>query len=162
MKFYVSQTVRHLLTFAAVFVFVCNLDAQPPNQQNQRDQGQAQRGQGQRGQGQRGGGQGQRGQGQGQRGRGQRGVGQGQGQGQRGQGQGQRGGGQGQRLRPPRVPIVITEGQLPDTDAHMPDGTPIKVRNLIKGKYTVIKSGCMTCPEFLIAYKELEATAADY
>ena len=44
----------------------------------------------------------------------------------------------------------------------MPDGTPIKVRNLIKGKYTVIKSGCMTCPEFLIAYKELEATAADY
>ena len=152
MKFYVSQTVRHLMTCAAVFVFVCNLDAQPPNQQNQRGQGQAQRGQGQ------GGGQGQRGQGQ--RGQGQRGVGQG--QGQRGQGQGQRGGGQGQRLRPPRVPIVITEGQLPDTDAHMPDGTPIKVRNLIKGKYTVIKSGCMTCPEFLIAYKELEATAADY
>ena len=33
---------------------------------------------------------------------------------------------------------------------------------MIKGKYTVIKTGCLTCPEFLIAYKELEATAADY
>lgn len=99
---------------------------------------------------------GQRGGDQGQRGAGQRRPG---GGGQRGgAGQGQRG----QGGRPTRVPIVLTEGQLPDTDAHLPDGTPIKVRDLIKGKYTVIKTGCMTCPEFLIAHKELEATAADY
>jgi len=51
---------------------------------------------------------------------------------------------------------------MPDTNAHLADGTPVKVRDLIKGKYTVIKTGCLTCPEFLKAYKELEATAADY
>ena len=119
-----------------------------------------------------GGGQG-RGQGmqQGGRGQAQQGAGRGQGQqggggGQQGAGRGQGGqggqGGQAQRQRPPRTPIVLTEGQLPDVDAHLPDGTPIKVRDLIKDKYTVIKTGCMTCPEFLISYKELEATAADY
>ena len=137
-----------------MLTFSTGLYGQPPQgqaAQGQRGQGQGQRGQGQRGQGQRG--QGQRGQGQGQRG--QRGPGQ-RGPGQRGQGQ------RGQGQRPPRVPIVLTKGQLPDTNAHLPDGTPIKVRDLIKGKYTVIKPGCLTCPEFLIAYKELEATAADY
>ena len=83
------------------------------------------------------------------------------GQGRGGQGRGGQGrGGQGRNSA--RVPIVVTEGQLPDTDAHLADGTPIKVRDLIQGKYTVIKTGCMTCPEFLNAYKELEATAVDY
>ena len=121
----------------------------------QQMQGQAPRGGGQGGGqqgGQRGGGQA-RGGGQGQQGGGQRGGGQARGGGRGGNGEGGAGG---------RAPIVVTEGQLPDIDAHMPDGTPIKVRDLIKGKYTVIKPGCMTCPEFLIAYKELEATAADY
>ena len=121
-------------------------------------QGQGQRGTGQ-GQGPRGGAEGgQQRQGPRAGGQGGRGQRQGQGQGRRGQGQGQGA----QRQRPPRTPIVLTEGQLPDTDAHLPDGTPIKVRDLIKGKYTVIKTGCLTCPEFLISYKELEALAADY
>ncbi len=61
-----------------------------------------------------------------------------------------------------RQPIVLSEGQLPDTDAFTADGKPIKVRDLVKGKYTVLKTGCLTCPEFLRAYAELEATAKDY
>ena len=137
-----------LLTCTAILLFSSNAFAQPP--QGEAGQGQARQRGGQGQAGQRGGGQGQAGQ---------RRGGQGQaGQRRGGQG-GQRRGGQG---RPPRTPIVLTEGQLPDTDALMPDGTEIKVRDLIKGKYTVIKSGCLTCPEFLVAYKELEATANDY
>lgn len=61
-----------------------------------------------------------------------------------------------------RKPIVISEGQLPDTNALRPDGTPIKVRDLVQGKYTVLKTGCLTCPEFLRAYAEVEAAAVDY
>ena len=116
-------------------------------------QGQGQRGGGGAGQ-QRGGGGGA-----GQRGGGGGGQQRGGGAGAR---SGQARGGRGEGGNGGRNPIVLTKGQLPDTNAHLPDGTPIKVRDLIKGKYTVIKPGCMTCPEFLIAYKELEATAADY
>ncbi|QDT05057.1 hypothetical protein K227x_34550 [Rubripirellula lacrimiformis] len=61
-----------------------------------------------------------------------------------------------------RQPMVLSKGQLPDVDAFTAEGTPIKVRDLIQGKFTVIKTGCLTCPEFLNAYKELEATATDY
>lgn len=72
---------------------------------------------------------------------------------------------QGQNARPGgggRQPIVLSEGKLPDTDAFTADGKPIKVRDLVKGKYTVLKTGCLTCPEFLRAYADLEATAQDY
>ena len=140
----------------------------PAGNQGGQMQGQVQRGGGQqRGGGgagqQRGGGTGQQRGGGGGAGQ-QRGGGGGAGQQRGGAGarSGQARGGRGEGGNGGRNPIVLTKGQLPDTNAHLPDGTPIKVRDLIKGKYTVIKPGCMTCPEFLIAYKQLEATAADY
>ena len=61
-----------------------------------------------------------------------------------------------------RTPIVVTEGVLPDADAMAADGSMIKVRDLVKGKYTVLKTGCLTCPEFLRGYTEIEALAVDY
>lgn len=81
-----------------------------------------------------------------------------------GEARGRRGGGGGGGGR---QPIVLSEGQLPDVDVFMTDGltadgNPVKVRDLVNGKYTVFKTGCLTCPEFLRAYAELEATAKDY
>lgn len=61
-----------------------------------------------------------------------------------------------------RQPIVVSHGLLPDTDAFTADGKPMKVRDLIQGKYTVLKTGCLTCPEFLRAYADVEAMAKDY
>lgn len=72
-------------------------------------------------------------------------------------GQGWRGGGGGGRQ-----PIVLSNGQLPDVNVLSEAGKPTKIRDLIKSKYTVLKTGCLTCPEFLRAYAELEATAVDY
>jgi len=59
-------------------------------------------------------------------------------------------------------PRVLSQGQLPDIDVFTAEGKPIKASDLINGKYTVLKTGCLTCPEFLRAYKELEAAAKDY
>ena len=173
MNRFIIQVVWHLAACMAILIFTSVLDAQPPQAPAQQgDQVQELPAQGdagqdeavpQRGQGQQGKAKGKRGKGgKGKGGKGKGGKGKG-GKGKGGKGKGGKGkkGGDGVK-RPPRVPIVVTEGQVPDTDAHLPDGTPIKVRDLIKGKYTVIKTGCLTCPEFLIAYKELEATAADY
>ena len=57
---------------------------------------------------------------------------------------------------------VLSSGQLPDMDAFTSEGKPIKVRELCKGKYTVLAAGCLTCPLFHANYPEIEAANADY
>ena len=57
---------------------------------------------------------------------------------------------------------VVSSGQLPDMDAFTADGEAIKVRELCKGKYTVLAAGCLTCPLFHQNYPEIEAAYADY
>lgn len=62
------------------------------------------------------------------------------------------------------VPVagVLSSGQLPDMNAFTADGSPIKVRELCKGQYTMLASGCLTCPLFHQNYPEIEATFTDY
>ena len=57
---------------------------------------------------------------------------------------------------------VLSSGQLPDMNAFTADGEPIQVRALCEGKYTVLVSGCLTCPLFHQNYPEIEAAFADY
>ncbi len=56
----------------------------------------------------------------------------------------------------------VNSGPLPDLNAYTATGEPIKVRDLIDGKYTVLSAGCLTCPQFHQGYGEVEAMAADY
>ena len=57
---------------------------------------------------------------------------------------------------------VLRSGPLPDLNAFTPEGKAIKVRELFQGSYTVLSSGCLTCPEFRRSYPEIEAASADY
>ena len=63
---------------------------------------------------------------------------------------------------PSQLGYPIKSGPLPDMDAHTADGEPIKVREIIDGKYTVLSAGCLTCPQFHNGYPQVEAMAADY
>ncbi|MEO1529142.1 MAG: hypothetical protein AAFX06_27290 [Planctomycetota bacterium] len=102
------------------------------------------------------------------------------GQGFGGQRGGQRGGGQrggqaarsGQRSRPrdnvrPRD-IEFNEkfpvgAALPDSlKLYNVDRQLVSVNSIFDAKYTVIVSGCLTCPEYRNSYPEIEAFAADY
>lgn len=42
------------------------------------------------------------------------------------------------------------------------EGEPLKVRELVAGKYTVLSAGCLTCPQFHQGYPEVEAMQVDY
>jgi hypothetical protein len=57
---------------------------------------------------------------------------------------------------------VLCSGPLPDLSAFTAEGEPIHLRDLCKGKYTVLKAGCLTCPEFHKSYPGFEAVYADY
>lgn len=57
---------------------------------------------------------------------------------------------------------VLRSGPLPDLNAFTADGKPLKIRELCQGSYTVLSSGCLTCPEFRRSYPEIEAASADY
>ena len=57
---------------------------------------------------------------------------------------------------------VLSSGPLPDLNAFTAEGEPIKVRDLVNGKYTVLSGGCLTCPQFHQGYGEVEAMHADY
>ncbi|MCF7958336.1 MAG: hypothetical protein K9M57_07810 [Phycisphaerae bacterium] len=57
---------------------------------------------------------------------------------------------------------VLSSGPLPDLNAFTADGKPLKVRELCKGKYTVLSAGCLTCPQFHLNYPQIEAAYADY
>jgi hypothetical protein len=57
---------------------------------------------------------------------------------------------------------VLSSGELPDLDAFTAEGVPVKVRDLCAGKYTVLKAGCLTCPEFHRSYPDVEAAYEDY
>ena len=41
-------------------------------------------------------------------------------------------------------------------------GKKLRLRDLLKDKYTVIVNGCLTCPVFLRSYQSIEAVAHDY
>lgn len=68
----------------------------------------------------------------------------------------------GPRGAPSQLGYPIKSGPLPDMDAYTAEGEPIKVRDLIDGQFTVLSSGCLTCPQFLQGYPQVEALAADY
>ncbi|MEZ5327665.1 MAG: EF-hand domain-containing protein [Verrucomicrobiales bacterium] len=51
---------------------------------------------------------------------------------------------------------------LPDLRAFTATGEPLRVRELCDGKYTVLSSGCLTCPLFHQTYSEIEAAHADF
>ncbi len=57
---------------------------------------------------------------------------------------------------------VLSSGPIPDMNAFTKEGTPLKVRDLCKGKYTVLAAGCLTCPLFHQNYPEIEAAYLDY
>ena len=57
---------------------------------------------------------------------------------------------------------VLKSGELPDLNAYTAEGAPIKIRDLTKDQYTVLVSGCLTCPKFLQSYTAIEAASADY
>lgn len=57
---------------------------------------------------------------------------------------------------------VLSSGPIPEMNAFTADGVPLKVRDLCKGKYTVLAAGCLTCPLFHQNYPEIEAAFADY
>ena len=57
---------------------------------------------------------------------------------------------------------ALNRGTLPDMNAFTEDGEPIKVRELVDGKYTVLSAGCLTCPQFHQGYSQVEAMYADY
>lgn len=57
---------------------------------------------------------------------------------------------------------VLSNGPLPDLSAFTADGKPVQLRTLCKGKYTVLKAGCLTCPEFHRMYGGVEVAYADY
>ena len=53
-------------------------------------------------------------------------------------------------------------GQMPDVSAHDDQGNPIQLRSLLADRYTVIVSGCLTCPVFLRTFRGVEAVHRDY
>lgn len=57
---------------------------------------------------------------------------------------------------------VLNDGPLPDLNAYSTEGDPIKLRELCENRYTVLVSGCLTCPKFHDRYVEIEAAQADY
>lgn len=57
---------------------------------------------------------------------------------------------------------VLRSGPLPDLNAFTAEGKPLKLRELCQGSYTVLSSGCLTCPEFRRNYPAIEAASADY
>ncbi|SDR94563.1 Ribonuclease BN, tRNA processing enzyme [Polaribacter sp. KT25b] len=57
---------------------------------------------------------------------------------------------------------VVTSGELPDLNAFSANGNSLKIKELSKGKYTVLAMGCLTCPEFHKAYTGIEALNVDY
>ena len=80
---------------------------------------------------------------------------------QNGQRRGRAGGGGGGGGSVPAGGVLKT-GELPDLNAYTAEGEPIKIRDLCEGQYTVLVSGCLTCPKFLQSYPAIEATSADY
>ena len=61
-----------------------------------------------------------------------------------------------------RANTVLDSGQLPDLKGFTAEGEPIELRQYIKGSYTVLAPGCLTCPIFHRSYREIEAANADY
>ncbi|MEX0321891.1 MAG: peroxiredoxin family protein [Puniceicoccaceae bacterium] len=57
---------------------------------------------------------------------------------------------------------VFARGPFPEVQAFDEDGNAVQLPQLFKGKYTVLVTGCLTCPVFRRTYAESEAVAADY
>lgn len=57
---------------------------------------------------------------------------------------------------------VVSSGDLPDLNAFSENGDALKLRELCEGKYTVLATGCLTCPQFHKAYTGIETLSVDY
>ncbi|MFR9651218.1 MAG: hypothetical protein SNG35_04255, partial [Rikenellaceae bacterium] len=57
---------------------------------------------------------------------------------------------------------VVTSGKLPDFTAYTDSGEMVKLQELCQGRYTVLITGCLTCPEFRRINPTVEAIYADY
>ena len=53
-------------------------------------------------------------------------------------------------------------GPLPELQGIRESGETVNLRELCEGQYTVLKAACLTCPEFLKSYGEIEAASVDY
>jgi len=57
---------------------------------------------------------------------------------------------------------MLRSGPIPEMDGFTAEGEPLSIQELCSGKYTVLASGCLTCPQFHNSYGEIEAAFADY
>lgn len=57
---------------------------------------------------------------------------------------------------------ILKSGKLPDLNAYSENGKSLQLKELCKGKYTLLSMGCLTCPEFHKAYTGIEALNVDY
>ncbi|MEP3481702.1 MAG: hypothetical protein ABJZ55_20835 [Fuerstiella sp.] len=83
-------------------------------------------------------------------------------QGGRQQGGRQQGGGRGAGGGRGGEGMALTSGQMPAVKVFDAEGQSVSLPESIKGSYTVLKTGCLTCPEFHRAYAEVEAASVDY
>ena len=58
--------------------------------------------------------------------------------------------------------MLKSSGTLPNVSVFDSQGNALKLKELCQGKYTVLASGCLTCPEFHKSYKEVEAANHDF
>ena len=96
-----------------------------------------------------------------------RGAGKSQGGGKKQAGGKSQGGGKSPRDMPDRPRDVrfrsaMEIGTSIDVDIYDTQKQRIKLNDLFTDRYTVIVSGCLTCPAFMSAYPEIEAVYADY
>jgi len=57
---------------------------------------------------------------------------------------------------------VLSKGPLPDLFAFIAKDEPVKVCELVDGKYTVLSAGWLTCPQFHQSFPQVETMFADY
>lgn len=65
-----------------------------------------------------------------------------------------------QGMRPADISVGDTIPK--DLAIYLPDGTKTTLLEVVKGKYTVLVTGCLTCPIFHRTYPSTEAIYADY
>jgi hypothetical protein len=61
-----------------------------------------------------------------------------------------------------RRPSAFNHAPFPKVTAYTEEGTAVELPEFFKGKYTVLTTGCLTCPIFCETYAETETVAKDY
>lgn len=60
------------------------------------------------------------------------------------------------------IRAMLRSGPIPEMNGVTAEGEPLNIQELCAGKYTVLVSGCLTCPLFHDSYGEIEAAFTDY